>query len=333
MIKRLMWAPVAALAVGLLAAGCSSSGNATGGSSSAGPLEKSNLTVAAVPAGDSAGLYIAEQRGLFAAQGLHVKIVPAISGATTISGQLSGKYDVTMGNYVSYLLNDWQQLQPGSTLQKDPFQVLAAGSIMQANNQVMLVRAGSPIHSIADLKGKKIGVNVPDNIGFLLMSALLKANGLTPKQVHFVAVPFPGMGAAIQKGTVDAAWMPDPFVTSNEQQFGEQPLADLNQGAVASLPIAGYMVTKSWVHKYPHTAAAFRRAIVEGQRIADTNPTAVQNGVMAYAHVTKQVAALIAMANYPVDTDPVPIQRVADLMQQFQVTKTRLTVMPYIVGG
>ena len=41
----------------------------------------------------------------------------------------------------------------------------------------------------------------------------------------------------------------------------------------------------------------------------------------------------MAAANYPVDTDPVPIQRVADLMQQFQVTKTRLTVMPYIVGG
>jgi NitT/TauT family transport system substrate-binding protein len=326
-----MWAPAAALAVGLLAAGCSG-GSATGGSSSAGPLEKHDLTVAAVPAGDSAGLYIAEQRGLFAAQGLHVKIVPAISGATTISGQLSGKYDVTMGNYVSYLLNDYQQLT-GASSAKDPFEVLTAGSIMLANNQVMLVRAGSPIHSVADLKGKKIGVNVPDNIGFLLISALLKANGLSPKQVHFVPVEFPAMGQAIQNHTVDAAWMPDPFVTLNEQQFGEQPLADLNQGAVAGLPIAGYIVTKSWVHKYPNTAAAFRRAIVEGQRIADTNPTAVQRGIMAYSPgVTKQVAALMAFANYPVDTDPVPIQRVADLMQQFQVTKTRLNVMPYIVG-
>jgi NitT/TauT family transport system substrate-binding protein len=331
MIKRLMWAPAAALAVGLFAAGCSG-GSATGGSSSSGPLEKHDLNVAAVPAGDSAALYIAQQRGLFAAQGLHVNISPAISGATTIGGQLSGKYDVTMGNYVSYLQNDWQQLQPGSTT-KDPFEVLAAGSIMLANNQVMLVRAGSPIHSVADLKGKRIGVNVKGNIGFLLISALLKANGLDPSQVHFIQVQFPDMGKAIENHTVDAAWMPDPFVTSNEQQYGEQPLADLNQGAVAGLPIAGYMVTRNWVHKYPNTAAAFRRAIVEAQRIADTNPTAVQNGVMAYAHVTKQVAALMAFANYPVDTDPVPIQRVADLMQQFKVTSTRLNVMPYIVGG
>jgi NitT/TauT family transport system substrate-binding protein len=329
MIKRLMRVPIAALTVGVLAAGCASA-NPTSGSASAGPVELHNLTIAAVPAGDSAGLYIAEQRGLFTAEGLHVKIVPAISGATTISGQLSGKYDVTMGNYVSYLLNNSQHT--GTSAASNPFEVLAAGSIMLANNQVMLVRAGSPIHSVADLKGKKIGVNVPDNIGFLLISALLKANGLSPSQVHFVPVPFPAMGAAIQNHTVDAAWMPDPFVTLNEQQFGQQPLADLNQGAVAGLPIAGYMVTRTWVRKYPKTAAAFRRAIVEGQRIADTNPTAVQQGVMAYAHVTKQVAALMASADYPVDTDPVPIQRVADLMLEFDVTKTRLNVMPYIVG-
>ncbi len=332
MIKRLMRVPIAALTVGVLAAGCASA-NATSGSASAGPLELHNLTVAAVPAGDAAGLYIAEQRGLFAAQGLHVKIVSAISGATTISGQLKGQIDVSMGNYVSYLLAD-SPVQDGGNpgAQQDPLEILTAGSVMLANNQVMLVRAGSPIHNVADLKGKKIGVNVPDNIGFLLISALLKANGLSPSQVHFVPVPFPKMGAAIQNHTVDAAWMPDPIVTANEQQYGEQPLADLNQGAVAGLPIAGYIVTRKWVHRYPKTAAAFRRAIIEGQRIADTNSTAVQNGVMAYAGVTKQVAALMALADYPVDTDPVPIQRVADLMQQFKVTTSRLNVMPYIVG-
>ena len=51
-----------AAAAALLAAGCSGSG----GSSSVGPLEKTNLVVAAVPAMDSAGLYIAQQRGYFA---------------------------------------------------------------------------------------------------------------------------------------------------------------------------------------------------------------------------------------------------------------------------
>ena len=40
-------------------------------------LEKTNITVNAFPAIDSAGLYVAQDEGLFAAQGLHVTIGPS----------------------------------------------------------------------------------------------------------------------------------------------------------------------------------------------------------------------------------------------------------------
>ena len=89
-----------AAAAALLAAGCSGSG----GSGSVGPLEKTNLVVAAVPAMDSAGLYIAQQRGYFAQEGLHVTIEPAISSADVIKKQLAGKFDITAGAYPSYIL-------------------------------------------------------------------------------------------------------------------------------------------------------------------------------------------------------------------------------------
>src|SRR3984957_9037779 len=103
LFRRRPLAGLAALAgLGLLAAGCSGGG----GSAAPGGLEKTNLTVAAVPALDSAGLYIAQQRGLFAAEGLHVTILPAPSSASVIAGQLAGKYDVTDGAYVSYMVAD-----------------------------------------------------------------------------------------------------------------------------------------------------------------------------------------------------------------------------------
>src|ERR1039458_8026394 len=93
MVRRFRGLPVAgAIAVAALLAPACSSG---GGTAAPAGLEKTNLTVAAVPALDSAGLYIAQQRGLFAAEGLHVTIVPAISSATVIAAQLAGKYDVT----------------------------------------------------------------------------------------------------------------------------------------------------------------------------------------------------------------------------------------------
>jgi ABC-type nitrate/sulfonate/bicarbonate transport system substrate-binding protein len=61
-----------AIAVTMLAAGCSS-GGAGGGAPL--KLEKTSIVVDAFPAIDSAGLYIAQTEGLFAAQGLHVTIV------------------------------------------------------------------------------------------------------------------------------------------------------------------------------------------------------------------------------------------------------------------
>ena len=102
MIRPFFRISAAAAVMALLATGCASAD----GSAAPSGLEKTNLVVAAVPAADSAGVYIAEQDGLFAAVGLHVKIVPAISSETVIKDQLEGQYDVTAGAYPSYILAD-----------------------------------------------------------------------------------------------------------------------------------------------------------------------------------------------------------------------------------
>src|SRR6267154_636709 len=62
-------------ATALLVAACASGG----GSVAPTGVEKPDLTIAAVPAFDSVGVYVAQERGLFAAQGLHVTTVPVTS--------------------------------------------------------------------------------------------------------------------------------------------------------------------------------------------------------------------------------------------------------------
>ena len=172
----------ALIGLGLLAAGCSGGG----GAAAPGGLEKTNLIVAAVPALDSAGLYIAQERGLFAAEGLHVSILPATSGATAIDSQLKGQFDVTVGNYASYILKN--AADPQANLR-----VLAAASIMQASNQVIMVPPKSPITTVAGLANKRIAVNVKNNIGTLLVSSVLADNAVQVRPTQFVPVPFPDM--------------------------------------------------------------------------------------------------------------------------------------------
>jgi NitT/TauT family transport system substrate-binding protein len=320
MPRRFRLRPVTGLAAlvglsALLAVGCSA-----GGSSSAAPggLEKTNLRVAAVPAVDSAALYIAQQRGLFAAEGLRVTIVPATSGKTTINSQLAGQFDVTSGNYVSYILANADPQAAGLKKPAD-FRVLAPGSIMEANNQDIMVPPNSGIHTVSELRNKTVAVNVTHNIGQLLVSSILADNAVPVNSVRFVPMAFPAMAKALQDHQVDAAWEPDPFITEAEENVGAIPLADSNQGTTENLPISGYMVTASWLKKYPNTAAAFRRALIKAQSIAANDPAAVQQGMEAFASVPKIVAAVEADPQYPTQMNAALLARLEQLMLHFNM--------------
>jgi NitT/TauT family transport system substrate-binding protein len=323
LFRRRPFAGLAALVgLGLLAAGCS------GGGGSAAPtgLEKTNLTVAAVPAMDSAGLYIAQERGLFAAEGLRVTILPTTSGATAISGQLKGALDVTVGNYVSYIRQN--AFHP----KEDQFRALAAGSIMQAGNQDIMVPGNSKINTVSKLAGQKIAVNVKENIGTLLVSSVLADNAVqVPTTGDFVAIPFTEMANALASGTVAAAWMPEPYVTEAEQKIGAVPLADSNQGHSENMPISGYMVTASWLKKYPNTAAAFRTAIEKAQTIAATEPAAIEQGMHKFAGTPQRAAAIADVPEFPTQQNAQLLQRLSNLMLNFGMLPQNYDVGQMIV--
>ena len=252
----------------VVAAGCSSQGAVT-----ATPrLEKTDLNVAVVPALDSAGFFVALYGGLFKAQGLNVHFTPATSSETVIADQVKGQFDVTLGNYVSYI-------QAQQRREADLY-IFAEASVMGPATQGIYTMPDSRITDLSGLEDKTIAINAPKNILYLLAASVLAEHGVNPRLVRFVSVPFPNMTAKLQSGAVSAALLPEPFASGAEEAQGVVPLADLNQGATTAFPVAGYVVTKQWAAKYPHTLAAFYTAIEEGQQIADTNRADVEAAMM-----------------------------------------------------
>jgi NitT/TauT family transport system substrate-binding protein len=130
---------------------------------------------------------------------------------------------------------------------------------------------------------------------------------------------FPDMAKALQEGKVAAAWEADPFITESEENVGAIPLADSNQGSTENLPIAGYMVTASWLKKYPNTAAAFRRALVKAQTIATNDPAAVQQGMEAFAKVPAISASVEASPQFPTQMNAALLVRLEQLMLHFNM--------------
>ena len=274
----------------------------------AGP-EKTSIVVMAVPAEGAAGLYIAQDDGLFAKAGLHVTIKPTEDPTADIPALRHGSVDVLSGQYTTYIAADAAGIAR--------MRILAAGYALGPHVQEIMIGSKSRIRSPSGLKGATIAVNAAGSVTTDLLYTALTPYGITPAQVHVTAVPFPVMPAALAAGRVDAIYEVEPYVTEAAEKYGDTELADIDTGAGQGFPVNGYGALASWTTKYPRTAAAFARAIEQGNAIAATNPAARQRALGTSLHLSPKVTAIMAAGTFPTALDPVQIQRVATLMLRY----------------
>ncbi|MCG6203433.1 aliphatic sulfonate ABC transporter substrate-binding protein [Rhodopseudomonas sp. HC1] len=140
--------------------------------------------------------------------------------------------------------------------------------------QAILVAEKSPIHALADLKGKKVAVTKGAGSHYLLLAALAKA-GLTFKDITPAYLAPADGRAAFVSNNVDAwvAW--DPFYTSARHQTNARVLSDGSDGLasykryylasaafadkrsdVLNVIYAKLAETGRWVKQHPKDAAA-----------------------------------------------------------------------------
>lgn len=271
--------------------------------------EKTNLVVGAVESVSQAALFIAQQRGIFAAHGLHVTIKGITSTATTIPDLQNGSLDIAAGQVTTFVA--------GQAKGEGQFRVLAAGLEIGPNTEQIVVPPNSPITSVAQLAGHTIAVNAAQGDGVLLSDDVLSVYNVLPSQVTYKVVPFPKMAAALSAGKADAAFCSEPYCTIMEQGIGATELTDLDQGAVQGWMISGYTTTAAWEKKYPNTAAAFTASIVQAANIANTNLDAIQSALKAGTGLSQQVAGVMATGSYPTAVGQDRLEQLAALMTQF----------------
>jgi len=317
----------AGLATLLATAACGRSATSTtsgsSSSSSSSGLEKTHLTVGALPIVDDAPLFLAIKNGYFKQQGLTVttQIIP--QSTLAIPDMLHGTVDIIgTGNYVSFF--------EGQAKGAFNIKVLAAGSVCSKTNFSILALPSSGIKSPAGLAGKTIAVNLTNNIQTLLTNAELKANGVNPASVKYVVIPFPNMAAALKAGQVDAVSVVEPFITGTEQADGAVPVMPECTGSLAAFPLGGYFATAAWAARYPHTAHAFQVAIAKGQAFANAHPAAVRAILPTYTKISLAAAPHINLGLFPPTMNPAQLQRVADLMLAGGLLKSRLDVQPLL---
>jgi NitT/TauT family transport system substrate-binding protein len=163
-----------------------------------------------MPHTGSAPWYLALEKGYFEEQGLEVELQPFRSGSLMIAPLAAGQLDAGMGEAMGVpLLNAAYQGLPVKG-------VASVGRQTEDNCLiVILVRKdlfdSGEVTEIADLRGRKVGINKDRTVAQYLVGRMLEKEGLTEDDVELVPVPFPEMSAALANKAVDAAYLQTSF--------------------------------------------------------------------------------------------------------------------------
>lgn len=205
-------------------------------------------------------LTIAEQLGYFKDEGLQVEISDFAGGAKALQALVGGSADVVSGAYEHTI----SMQVKGQPIKAFVLQGRAPQIVLGVSNKTM-----PDYKSLADLKGKKVGVTAPGSSTNMMVNFVLAKAGLKPTDVSIIGVgASSGALAALRSGQIDAIANLDPVISMLEQKneikvvADTRTLRDTNTVFGGPMPAATLYTTEAFLQKNPQTAQALTNAMV-----------------------------------------------------------------------
>ncbi|MEO9101109.1 MAG: ABC transporter substrate-binding protein [Burkholderiaceae bacterium] len=243
-------------------------------------LEKSKVTIAV---GGKNLLYylpltVAEQLGYFKDEGLDVEIVDFAGGSKALAAVVGGSADVVSGAF-EHTINMQFKGQP---MRAFVLQGRAPQIVLGVNPKTM-----PDFKSIADLKGKKIGVTAPGSSTNVMVNFVLAKAGLKPSDVSIIGVGAGnGAVAAMRAGQIDALSNLDPVITLLKRSGDLKIVTDTRILAESEKVFGGPMPAgclyspQPFIDKNPNTVQALTNAIVRADKwIQSAGPSDIVKAV------------------------------------------------------
>lgn len=120
------------------------------------------------------------------------------------------------------------------------------------HTEAVIVRPDSTLHTVADLKGKRVALQKGSSSNYLLLEVLQKA-GLRYEDIRPVYLPPADARAAFESGDVDAWVIWDPYYASAQQALKARTLADYSN---VDRAYSFYEATRGFAQQHPDIIGA-----------------------------------------------------------------------------
>jgi NitT/TauT family transport system substrate-binding protein len=319
------------LAVGLLASLAAIHPDAGAAAASRAPANTQAASVApqlvtlrygTLPVTGLLGLYLANEQGWLAEEGIALDLQTMAGGAEIVPAMIGGSLDMGITNAFSHVVARDQGFD---------VKAVAAGAseVRGSPTHAILVRGDSPIQSAQDLVGRTMATNTLNNIDHVMQMTWLQNNGVDPRQVNIVEVPFPQHPAALAQGRVDAIGPTEPFVTAALGQ-GARVLAYHYTDTNPVTLIAYYAATGDWLSRNGDVASRFARAIHRANTFLNANPDDTRVAAVRLLNLPEDLATRVNFERFETSIDPAGIQWWIDAGRRFGIINNQLTPQDFL---
>jgi NitT/TauT family transport system substrate-binding protein len=215
---------------------------------------------------------LAQELGYYKDEGLNVELQDLQGGSKALTAMVGGSTNVTSG-YYEHTIQMQAKNQP----------IKAFVDMGESSGLALLVapKNEGQIKSVADLKGKNVGVTSPGSSTDMFVKFLLAKNGM---QLTDAAVSAIGAGssavAAVEQNQVDAAVMLEPDISVLAKRIGHDPVLLEDVRTVEGLkevfetgswPSSSLYAKTEWLDQNKETAGKLAKAIKRTLEFIDSH--------------------------------------------------------------
>ena len=204
--------------------------------------------------------YYADATHLFEDRGLNVEFIPFNNQQDNIRATMRGALDASFIPLWEVLQADPGDYQPAFLMVTD----ISAGSDG--------IVASSGINTVADLKGKKVGVKL-GTVPHLVLLEALQTEQLPPNDVDIVDIPNDISVQQLRAGKLDAAVVWEPDLSKTAEEIGGTVI--FTTADVDSLVIDGLASRHEFAKAHKKMFTRFMLAWLEAINAVETNPDEV----------------------------------------------------------
>jgi NitT/TauT family transport system substrate-binding protein len=275
------------------------------------------LRVGCGVADTTAEAYYANDMSFFTKAGLDAQVTAYPSSGQVSTGVAGNALDVGVAN--TGLLAD--AIAHGA-----PFVVIAGGGMYssKAPNGALCVAKSSALRTARDLEGRTVAVPTLRDLTEVLCRSWIDRNGGDSAKVKIIEFPMAQMSAALERGTVDAALMAEPWLSSGQAKT-TRIFAYAYNAIAPEFVVQLWFASADFYHKNPVVIKRFVDAIYEAARWANAHQAESAPILSKWSHADLTTIEGMTRCRYATSLEPRLIDPVLAALYKYKAIDRLVT--------